>query len=145
MMMMMMQKVCLLNPIVAYSTLRRQSSSVTHSMNQLPIIDASKLEYCKTTREQIAKACNQPGAFYLKNHRIISRQLLTELQCFFGSNKNAVKEKAKPEEGYFGYFKVGGEITLGKRDWKEGIYYRAEYPDQRKKLDTIKCNELLAR
>ena len=61
---------------------------------------------------------------------------MTEVRHFFGSNENAIKEKAKPKQGYFGYFGVGGETTLGKKDWKEGMYYRAEYPNEHSKRDT---------
>ena len=88
------------------------------SNSQLPVIDASNLEHCKTTRTEIAAACNEVGAFYLKHHKIDSNRLLKELEGFFGSNDNALKEKAKPKEGVFGYFSVGGEMTLGLKDWK---------------------------
>ena len=111
---------------------RRFSTLGTQSNSQLPVIDASNLEHCKTTRTQIAAACNEVGAFYLKRHKVNSNRLLNELEGFFGSSDNALKEKAKPKEGFFGYFSVGGEITLGIKDWKEGMYYRAEYDDQDK-------------
>jgi len=117
--------------------------STSQLSGQIPIIDASDLEHrTKSITAQIGTACNALGAFYVKNHGVDSRRIVTELQCFFGS-ENAVKEKAKPKEGYWGYFSTGEEITLGKKDWKEGMYYcakhdEAEHPDHLPlKSDTI--------
>ena len=118
--------------------LYRRFTLDSRSVNQLPVIDASNLEHCKTTRTEIAAACSVFGAFYLKHHRVDSKRLLTELAGFFGSSDDAIKESAKPKEGIFGYFSVGEEMTLGIQDWKEGMYYRAEYTDQGKtKPDSI--------
>ena len=121
------------------SALYRNFSLDARLNSQLPVIDASNLEHCKTTRTEIAAACNEVGAFYLKRHKVDSNRLLNELEGFFGSSDNALKEKAKPKEGFFGYFSVGGELTLGIKDWKEGMYYRAEYADQGRsnRMDSI--------
>ena len=137
-------RLCLLSQPLEYLI---SAGFFSRSISQLPVIDASNLKQCKTTKTQIATACNKIGAFYLKHHKIDSRRLLNELEGFFGNSEDAMKVKSKPKEGMFGYFSVGEEMTSGIKDWKEGVYYRAEYADYDKKKDSIiiVCKQLLAR
>ena len=133
-------RLCLLSQPLKYlisAGLHRKFVLGSRSISQLPVIDASNLKQCKTTKTQIATACNKIGAFYLKHHKIDSRRLLNELEGFFGNSEDAMKVKSKPKEGMFGYFSVGEEMTSGIKDWKEGVYYRAEYADYDKKKDSI--------
>lgn len=68
--------------------------------------------------------------FYIKNHGVDVDSLLFEVRNFLNATVQC-KQKAVPKRGYFGYFHKGGENTLGKKDCKEGLYLRAEYPNEK--------------
>ena len=86
--------------------------------------------------KQIGIACRDWGVFYIKNHGIQVENLLFEVKNFFSARVEC-KQKAVPKTGYFGYFHKGGENTLGKMDCKEGLYLRAEYPNEKVTEDGI--------
>ena len=86
--------------------------------------------------KQIGIACQDWGVFYIKNHGIQVENLLFEVKNFFSARVEC-KQKAVPKTGYFGYFHKGGENTLGKKDCKEGLYLRAEYPNEKVTEDDI--------
>jgi len=103
--------------------------------SSIPVIDFQNNEQLIT---QVGTACKEWGVFYVKNHGINTEKILSEISTFF-SSPPAVKEKAKPTNGYWGYFDVGREVTLDKKDWKEGMYYRMEHSsdyEYRTKLGT---------
>ena len=94
----------------------------------IPIIDLSRGQQTEVSN-QVGIACRDWGVFYVKNHGIQIDKLLSETRNFFNATVER-KQKAVPKRGYFGYFHKGGESTLGKKDCKEGLYLRAEYPNE---------------
>ena len=107
-------------------------ASDVQEVEDIPIIDLA----CLTKGEQaevshsIGIACRDWGVFYIKNHGVKVDSLLHEVRNFLNAAAEH-KQKAVPKTGYFGYFHKGGENTLGKKDCKEGLYLRAEYPNEK--------------
>ena len=103
-------------------------------MASIPVID---LQHDEEVATQVGTACKEWGVFYVKNHGINTESVLSEVRTFF-SSPPAMKEKAKANNGFWGYFGVGRETTLDKKDWKEGMYYRVEHPNKyTNKMDTM--------
>jgi len=104
----------------------------------LPIIDIEPLVARKTGQNEVAKqinaACVKSGFFYIQSHGIseeLQRQLDQLSRDFFDLDLD-VKLKMRMELGgraWRGYFRVGDELTSGKPDLKEGIYFGAELPE----------------
>jgi isopenicillin N synthase-like dioxygenase len=103
----------------------------------LPVIDMASLfgRDDARGRERIAgeihEACRRTGFFYVRSHGI-DEDLISRLRAasnaFF-----ALPEEEKLQIGmsrggraWRGYFPIGGELTSGKPDLKEGIYFGAE-------------------
>jgi isopenicillin N synthase-like dioxygenase len=106
-------------------------------MTSLPIIDVRSLvSACDGRREvaaQLAEACSEFGFFYVVGHDV-DTSLQTRLEDvsrqFFAQDLETKLEIAMTRGGraWRGYFPVGGELTSGKPDLKEGIYFGAELP-----------------
>lgn len=103
-------------------------------MQGLPIIDVAALRNPKTRRESaraIDSACRDKGFFYIKNHGV-SPELEAELEKLsreFFARDEASKMAISMDKGgraWRGYFPLGGELTSGKPDWKEGLYFGEE-------------------
>jgi len=105
---------------------------------KLPIIDVGPLTARAGDRlevaGQIARACRESGFFYIIGHGVDDR-LQTRLEDlsrrFFDQDLDA-KLDIRMENGsraWRGYFPVGGELTSGKPDLKEGLYFGAELTD----------------
>jgi isopenicillin N synthase-like dioxygenase len=105
------------------------------TFSQVPIIDISALiartrERYETAR-QIGEACRQCGFFYITGHGVgeALQQRLEELSREFFAQpleeKLAIR-MALGGKAWRGYFPVGNELTSGKPDLKEGIYFGAE-------------------
>jgi isopenicillin N synthase-like dioxygenase len=101
----------------------------------VPLIDVGPLVAKSTGRFAVAgeldKACRECGFFYVVGHGVNSAliQRLEELSRQFFALPRDVKMGIRMELGgraWRGYFPVGGELTSGKPDWKEGIYFGAE-------------------
>jgi isopenicillin N synthase-like dioxygenase len=80
---------------------------------------------------EIAAACEAHGFFYLVGHGIGADILaaLEDASRRFFAQPEAVKMRIAMVEGgraWRGYFPVGGELTSGRPDLKEGIYLGAE-------------------
>src|SRR5215472_9227478 len=80
---------------------------------------------------EISVACHDTGFFYVKGHRIpqdLIRDLDKASRRFFSLEASDKLEIAMRHGGkaWRGYFPVGGELTSGKPDLKEGIYFGAE-------------------
>lgn len=102
----------------------------------IPIIDISPFRKgdksaMAESAKAIQKACAEHGFFYIENHGV-SELIQTELErlshAFFALPKSE-KMKIRMELGgsaWRGYFPVGGELTSGKPDQKEGIYFGTE-------------------
>jgi isopenicillin N synthase-like dioxygenase len=105
---------------------------------QIPIIDISALVSANADRQEVAgrigQACGEWGFFYIIGHGVDERlqQRLEEAsRQFFAQDLEAKLEISMSRGGraWRGYFPVGGELTSGKPDLKEGIYFGAELQD----------------
>ena len=108
--------------------------------NTLPVIDVSALvsenpteENLKKVAQAISDACQNWGFFYIINHGVsekLQEQLETLSKQFFALPED-VKMKIPMSNGgraWRGFFPVGGELTSGKPDLKEGLYLGTELP-----------------
>jgi isopenicillin N synthase-like dioxygenase len=113
-----------------------------HSVNQefshIPIIDIGSLvagtEERHTVAAQIGQACRECGFFYIVGHGVDPKlqERLEQLSRQFFAQDLDTKLEISMERGgkaWRGYFPVGGELTSGKPDLKEGIYLGAELED----------------
>jgi isopenicillin N synthase-like dioxygenase len=101
----------------------------------LPIIDVNPLRFASTDRREVARqirgACEDTGFFYVVGHAVDEQlQLqLEELSRQFFSQDIEAKlaiDMSKGGNAWRGYFPLGGELTSGKPDLKEGLYFGAE-------------------
>lgn len=108
---------------------------MTDGLHKLPIIDISPLVYGADDRQavavQIARACRKSGFFYIVGHGVDEhlQQHLEELcRRFFAQDLDAKLDIQMKKSGraWRGYFPVGGELTSGRPDLKEGLYFGAE-------------------
>ncbi|HXW47489.1 MAG TPA: 2-oxoglutarate and iron-dependent oxygenase domain-containing protein [Streptosporangiaceae bacterium] len=82
---------------------------------------------------QIQAACRDRGFFYVTGHGLPG-ELLTDLadaSAEFFALPEADKLEIAMEHGgraWRGYFPVGGELTSGRPDLKEGLYFGTELP-----------------
>ena len=102
-------------------------------MVQLPVIDVAPLlagEGEDAARE-IGRACRETGFFYAAGHGV-SAETLSALDAasrrFFALPEARKMEIAMARGGraWRGYFPVGGELTSGKPDLKQGLYFGEE-------------------
>ena len=105
----------------------------------LPVISVAPLTGNGTAAEraavaeQIQAACRQHGFFYVTGHGVPSG-LLAELAAasteFFALPEAEKLRIAMAHGGraWRGYFPVGGELTSGRPDQKEGLYFGTELP-----------------
>jgi isopenicillin N synthase-like dioxygenase len=105
---------------------------------EVPLIDVGPLIRGAPNRtavaEQLHLACAQCGFFYVVNHGIDERLCadLERLSRQFFDLDAASKLRLGMTEGgraWRGYFPVGGELTSGRPDQKEGLYFGDELPD----------------
>jgi isopenicillin N synthase-like dioxygenase len=106
--------------------------------SNLPIIDVGPLVTRAGDRRdvtaQIARACRESGFFYIVGHSVddhLQRRLEEVSRNFFAQGL-AAKLNIRMEKGgraWRGYFPVGGELTSGRPDRKEGLYFGAELTD----------------
>lgn len=102
----------------------------------LPVIDMAPLFTAEKgaraeVAEAIQQACRTYGFFYVIGHRV-SLERLEALDSasrrFFALSEN-IKMKIGMAQGglaWRGFFPVGGELTSGKPDIKEGLYFGSE-------------------
>ena len=96
----------------------------------LPIADLQSND----ARGAIYAACRDTGFFYVVGHDVddgLQRRLEGVARRFFALQE-AEKASIAMERGgaaWRGWFPVGGELTSGVPDRKEGIYFGAELPD----------------
>ncbi|MES2792518.1 MAG: 2-oxoglutarate and iron-dependent oxygenase domain-containing protein [Planctomycetota bacterium] len=105
--------------------------------SHVPVIDVVPLVNRKAQRiqtaEQIGRACRECGFFYVVGHGI-DEHLFAQLEAHsrqFFAQREAVKMQIAMAQGgraWRGYFPVGNELTSGKPDRKEGIYFGTELP-----------------
>lgn len=103
---------------------------------QLPVIDVSPLlsgaePARRAAAEDIGAACRDLGFFYASGHAIAPgtlTQLADASQRFFALPHDTKMRIAMARGGraWRGFFPVGGELTSGKPDIKEGLYFGEE-------------------
>jgi isopenicillin N synthase-like dioxygenase len=107
-------------------------------MTLIPVIDIHALLSETKDRSDVAaeigQACRDWGFFYIVNHGVDEPLLwtLTDVSRQFFAQRPETKLEIKMSRGgraWRGYFPVGGELTSGKPDLKEGIYFGAELED----------------
>src|SRR5580704_13201607 len=105
----------------------------------LPVIDVSPLasEAQATARAAVARqiqaACRERGFFYVTGHGVPADLLgqLADASAEFFALPLADKLEIAMERGgraWRGFFPVGAELTSGRPDLKEGLYFGAELP-----------------
>ncbi|AKT44124.1 isopenicillin N synthase family dioxygenase [Chondromyces crocatus] len=104
----------------------------------LPVIDVGPLVSGIGDRVLVAaaigRACREHGFFYVVGHGVDAGLLrrLEQLGRRFFALPAEQKEAIRMERGgraWRGYFGVGGELTSGRPDLKEGLYFGAELPE----------------
>lgn len=106
----------------------------------LPILDVSPLlrageaDACEGLAREIAAACRDAGFFYVVGHGVapeVFTGLAAASRRFFALPEADKREIAMARAGraWRGYFPVGGELTSGVPDLKEGLYFGSELAD----------------
>lgn len=106
--------------------------------SHVPLIDIGPLVSGSLKRQkvadQIGSACRDCGFFYVVGHGV-SEELCTrleELSRQFFAQDEPTKMRIRMSlagRAWRGYFPVGGELTSGRPDQKEGIYFGTELGD----------------
>lgn len=94
-------------------------------------LNNSDVELYRDTCNKIHLSCLKSGFFIIKNHGI-PLSLIDKIQkaanCFF-SQPTDIKNEISMDKGgnaWRGWFPLGGELTSGKSDQKEGYYFGRE-------------------
>ena len=104
----------------------------------LPVIDVSALVQGTPERFDVARrigeACRAHGFFYVVGHGVdaaLVARLETLSRRFFALDESAKMQwrMALGGRAWRGYFPLGGELTSGRPDWKEGLYLGTERAD----------------
>lgn len=105
------------------------------AFSSLPIIDVAPLTAGSAERQQVTAqfdaACRQSGFFYVIGHGVdadLQHDLQTVAREFF-ARPTAEKMQIEMNRGgkaWRGYFRVGDELTSGRPDQKEGLYFGQE-------------------
>src|SRR5262249_1336609 len=111
---------------------------ILKEVSTIPIIDIGPLISGKEDRYgvayEIGKACRECGFFYVTGHGVgedLQQRLEHLSRRFFAQDLEAKLEirMSRGGKAWRGYFPVGGELTSGQPDLKEGIYFGAELND----------------
>lgn len=104
---------------------------------RVPIVDLAPWQRDALDRhavpEAIGRACREWGFFYITGHGVdagLQERLVAHSRAFFAQDLET-KMAVRMERGgraWRGYFPVGGELTSGEPDVKEGFYFGAELP-----------------
>jgi len=101
----------------------------------LPVIDIAPLLRGERDRivvaEAMGEACSETGFFYIAGHGVdegLQRGLERASRRFFACEHEhkMLISMARGGGAWRGYFPVGGELTSGKADLKEGVYFGEE-------------------
>ncbi|MBL8556428.1 MAG: isopenicillin N synthase family oxygenase [Phenylobacterium sp.] len=105
----------------------------------LPVIDMAALFDPGDTAgrarvaSEIAAACQAHGFFYLVGHGVtapVLADLEAQSRAFFAlpAEQKMAIAMARGGRAWRGWFPVGGELTSGRPDLKEGVYFGTEIP-----------------
>ncbi|MHA6669792.1 isopenicillin N synthase family dioxygenase [Homoserinimonas sp. A447] len=96
---------------------------------RLPVLDLSRLDEgameADAFRTELREATHEYGFFYLTGHGVPQELLddaITTARDFFNlpvEEKMSIENLKSPH--FRGYTRIGGELTLGKTDWREQI------------------------
>ena len=108
----------------------------------VPLIDVRPLltgdwesAECAAVAAQLGQACRELGFFYIVEHGVdaaLQERLVGQCQQFFAlpvAQKLAIP-MTRGGRAWRGYFPVGGELTSGRPDQKEGLYFGEELDDR---------------
>ena len=104
-----------------------------------PVVGGGPAAAVAVVAEQIQAACRDRGFFYVTGHGV-PPDLIAELadaSAEFFALPLADKLEIAMERGgraWRGYFPVGDELTSGRPDLKEGLYFGAELPDDDRRV-----------
>ncbi|HEY4375518.1 MAG TPA: 2-oxoglutarate and iron-dependent oxygenase domain-containing protein [Acidimicrobiales bacterium] len=98
-----------------------------------PIIDGGADDAVAEVGRQVDAACRDLGFFVVVGHGVPAeryRRLVEAARSFFALPEATKGEIAMARAGraWRGWFPVGGELTSGVPDGKEGLYFGAELP-----------------
>lgn len=97
-----------------------------------PLLDpAAPAAALDQVAQEIRRALSELGFFYVKNHRVpesLVDGVLSDAAAFFKEELSFKNEIRMANAGlrWRGYFPPGGELTSGRPDRKEGIYFGEE-------------------
>lgn len=109
-----------------------------HSVQAIPVLDIQPLlsprpepRALEALVRSLHEALTTVGFFYISHHGIpepLQEEILTDAARFFALPPEQKLELAMPKAGlsWRGYFPPGGELTSGRPDRKEGIYFGQE-------------------
>ena len=117
-------------------------SAAPHSEHPgIPVIDIGSLldrqrspDERATVAAAIDRACREVGFFAISSHGVdllLQARLDRAARTFFALPDRTKAEIAMARAGsaWRGWFPVGGELTSGRPDHKEGLYFGLELPD----------------
>jgi isopenicillin N synthase-like dioxygenase len=105
--------------------------------SHIPIVDVGKLVAGSpgmfSVADELGKACRESGFFYVVGHGVdegLQMRLREASRRFFALDVDTKLRlrMALGGRAWRGYFRVGDELTSGKPDQKEGLYFGAELP-----------------
>jgi isopenicillin N synthase-like dioxygenase len=111
--------------------------------DELPVIDVSPLVGSGGDPERVARAidsaCRERGFFYAVGHGVpddLSARLDAHARSFFALDEaeKAAIAMVRGGRAWRGWFPLGGELTSGVPDHKEGLYFGAEMPTDHPKV-----------
>lgn len=111
------------------------STPYQNTKQDVPVIDIEGLVRSTSQKHDVVKAignaCRENGFFYIINHGIdvsLQKRLEEASKLFFAFDQETKMEIAMAKGGraWRGYFPVGYELTSGKPDLKEGVYFGEE-------------------
>jgi isopenicillin N synthase-like dioxygenase len=103
----------------------------------IPVVNLSDVEQGETpsrlVAEEMGRACRESGFFYVAGHGVseeLCRRLDALSRRFFGQDLTTklVIGMERGGRAWRGYFPVGAELTSGRPDQKEGLYFGTELP-----------------
>jgi len=102
------------------------------SMDLLPIVDLRAPP--DAVAQAIGEACRAHGFFYVVGHDVdesLGLRLEALSRAFFALPEPTKARYAMAHGGraWRGWFPLGGELTSGRPDWKEGLYLGTELPE----------------
>jgi isopenicillin N synthase-like dioxygenase len=112
-------------------------------MPAIPVIDIGPLVGGEPGRHAVAaeigRACREDGFFYIVGHGVDQRlqDRLEDLSRQFFDQEPERKLEIRMAVGgraWRGYFPLGDELTSGRPDLKEGLYFGAELPPEHPKV-----------